>query len=83
MNEVTKLTALELAQKYTKKIAELLEEFSRTEKEAPPEEREALYSAHQTRLVRVINNYEKKLDPDTGTTEEEILRAHNIIKVTE
>lgn len=81
MNE-TIISARELAVKYTNKVRELLDEFSRTEKEAKPEEREALYSAHQTRLVRVLNNYEKKLDPDTGATEEEILHAHGITKIT-
>lgn len=63
IKETTMKTPKELATEYTKKLDNLFEELTQTEKESKVDERDQVYAQSQTRIHRLIDNYFKKLRP--------------------
>ena len=54
------MTKQELAQEYLKKLENLFDELTQTEKESTLEERATVYAHSDTRIARLINNYFNK-----------------------
>lgn len=56
------MTKQELAKVYLKKLYALFEELLKVEKESTLEEREQVYAHNQTRIHRIITNYDRAFE---------------------